>query len=171
MYDKWYDTVHIVTIGTCTIRASQPGNSNYNAAPNVDQSFNIIQAAVKFVILPATNITVDAPALITVQAQKPDNSVDTNYQQDVTLNTTGSATGVGLVNIINGVGTLNVSDTVAETITLSLTDSQSTGLDVTSTQPVIFLPGAVASYSLNDVINIVGGNRASLYSYAQRPIQ
>jgi hypothetical protein len=34
-------TVHIVTIGTCTIRASQAGNSNYNAATNVDRSFTI----------------------------------------------------------------------------------------------------------------------------------
>jgi hypothetical protein len=34
-------TVHIVTVGTCTIRASQAGNSNYNAAPNVDRSVSI----------------------------------------------------------------------------------------------------------------------------------
>jgi hypothetical protein len=34
-------SVHIVTIGTCTIRASQAGNGNYNAAPNVDRSFSI----------------------------------------------------------------------------------------------------------------------------------
>src|SRR5207247_517802 len=34
-------TVHIVAAGTCTIRASQDGDLNYNAAPNVDQSFTI----------------------------------------------------------------------------------------------------------------------------------
>ena len=34
-------TVHIVTIGTCTIRASQAGDSNYNAAATVDRSFTI----------------------------------------------------------------------------------------------------------------------------------
>ncbi|MEO7839411.1 MAG: PxKF domain-containing protein [Anaerolineales bacterium] len=38
------NTVHIVAAGTCTIRASQAGNSNYNAAPNVDQSFSIGKA-------------------------------------------------------------------------------------------------------------------------------
>ncbi|MBI3756692.1 MAG: hypothetical protein HY267_01820, partial [Deltaproteobacteria bacterium] len=37
-------TVHIVAAGTCTIRASQAGNSSYNAAPNVDQSFTISKA-------------------------------------------------------------------------------------------------------------------------------
>jgi MBG domain (YGX type) len=34
-------TVHIVAVGSCTIRASQPGNADYNAAPNVDRSFAI----------------------------------------------------------------------------------------------------------------------------------
>jgi uncharacterized repeat protein (TIGR01451 family) len=38
-------TVHITGGGSCTITASQGGNGNYNAAPNVDRSFNIAQAA------------------------------------------------------------------------------------------------------------------------------
>ena len=33
--------VHIVAAGPCTVRASQASDSNYNAAPNVDQSFTI----------------------------------------------------------------------------------------------------------------------------------
>jgi hypothetical protein len=37
-------TVHLVAAGTCTIRASQGGNTSYNAAPNVDQSFTIAKA-------------------------------------------------------------------------------------------------------------------------------
>ncbi len=39
-------TVHITGAGTCTITASQPGNTNYNAAaPNVAQSFTIAKAS------------------------------------------------------------------------------------------------------------------------------
>ena len=34
-------TVHIAGVGTCTIRASQGGNGNYNAAPNIDRSFPV----------------------------------------------------------------------------------------------------------------------------------
>jgi hypothetical protein len=34
-------TVSMVKAGTCTIRASQVGDSNYNAAPDVDRSFEI----------------------------------------------------------------------------------------------------------------------------------
>src|SRR5205085_1737011 len=36
--------VHITGAGSCTITASQPGNSNYNAATNVQQSFQIAKA-------------------------------------------------------------------------------------------------------------------------------
>jgi len=34
-------TVTILAVGQCTVRASQNGNNNYNAAPNVDRSFSI----------------------------------------------------------------------------------------------------------------------------------
>ena len=36
--------VHLTAAGSCTITASQSGDSNYNAAPNVSQSFNINSA-------------------------------------------------------------------------------------------------------------------------------
>jgi hypothetical protein len=39
-------TVTLVTTGTCTIRASQGGNANWNAAVNVDQSFTVLDLAV-----------------------------------------------------------------------------------------------------------------------------
>jgi hypothetical protein len=34
-------TVTLVAVGACTVRASQPGNVNYAAAPNVDQSLTV----------------------------------------------------------------------------------------------------------------------------------
>jgi hypothetical protein len=37
-------TVHITGAGTVTVRASQGGNGNYNAAPDVDQSFEVAKA-------------------------------------------------------------------------------------------------------------------------------
>ena len=37
--------VTIVALGSCTIRAFQPGNANYKAAPSVDRSFNVVLAA------------------------------------------------------------------------------------------------------------------------------
>jgi hypothetical protein len=38
------NTVTIVSGGTCTVRASQSGNSNYNAATDVDRSFTVNKA-------------------------------------------------------------------------------------------------------------------------------
>ena len=37
------NTVHLVAAGTCTIRASQSGNSTYNAATPVNRSFTVTQ--------------------------------------------------------------------------------------------------------------------------------
>ena len=42
----------------CTIRASQAGDGNYNAAPNVDQSFTINKADATFTVTPY-NVTYD----------------------------------------------------------------------------------------------------------------
>lgn len=47
-------TVTIVAAGTCTIRASQPGDSNWLAAPDVDRSFAVSKTAqtITFAALP-----------------------------------------------------------------------------------------------------------------------
>jgi hypothetical protein len=38
-------TVHITGAGACAVKASQPGNANYNAADDVTQSFHIAKAS------------------------------------------------------------------------------------------------------------------------------
>lgn len=48
------NTVTIVAAGTCTIRASQPGNGTYAVAPNVDRTFTIAKAS--------QTVTFSAPA-------------------------------------------------------------------------------------------------------------
>jgi hypothetical protein len=37
-------TVHLTGAGSCTVTASQPGDANYNAAPNVSRTFSIARA-------------------------------------------------------------------------------------------------------------------------------
>ena len=156
----WY---YDETPGTYTVTASDNSSGPNGATGIADatDSVIVIPVATKFVILPPTSGTVDAPIVITVQAQKPDNSIDTNYQSDVTLNTTGSATGGGLVDIVNGVGTLNISDTLTETVDLSLTDSESTNLDVSSTQSAVFAGGAISQFVLNHPATLEAGQRAA----------
>jgi hypothetical protein len=110
----------------------------------ISDSFDVTLPAAKFVILNPTDGTVDSPITVTVQAQDATNAIVTSYQDDVTLVASGSATGDGLVNIINGIGTIQIANTVVETVALTLQDSQSTGLDVSSTQDVQFAVGATA---------------------------
>ena len=93
---------------------------------------------VKFVILDPNDSVVGVPVTVTIEAQKANSQVDAAYQNDVTLVVSGSATGGGLVDIVNGVGTASINNTVAETVTLSLLDSENTGLNVNSTQEIIF---------------------------------
>lgn len=116
----------------------------------IPSSVGAASVAVKFVILKPTDGTVGTPVTVTIEAQKSNNQVDTAYQNDVTLVTSGSATGGGLVDIVNGVGTRGINDSVAETVILSLSDTEATGLDVSSTREVVFAPlggGAVWNQS------------------------
>ncbi|MDP3734881.1 MAG: hypothetical protein Q8R39_00430 [bacterium] len=98
--------------------------------------------AVKFFIVNPDDSTAGVPVTVTVEARKQNNQVDTGYQSDVTLVAGGSATGGGVVDIVNGVGTRQINDLVAETVTLSLSDTETTGLDVSSTQTTIFSTGS-----------------------------
>jgi hypothetical protein len=48
-------TVHITGAGSCTITASQPGDSNYNAAAGVSRDFNIAQASTSVALSSSVN--------------------------------------------------------------------------------------------------------------------
>lgn len=154
----YYDDVP----ASVTVTASDNSTAPDGAAGISDGThvISVLPVAVKFVISGASSSSVDSSVTITVQAQKPDNSVDGNYQSDVTLNTTGSAAGGGLVDIINGVGSKNISNTVAETINLSLSDTEATGLDVASTHQIVFSAGALSQFALSNVVSSGAGTRA-----------
>ncbi|MCX6780899.1 MAG: hypothetical protein NT003_02155 [Candidatus Magasanikbacteria bacterium] len=147
--------------GTWTITASDNSSVPDGATGISDatDSITINISATRFVILNPTDATAGDNVAVTVQAQDAEGNVDTGYQNDVTLVASGSATGAGVIDIVNGVGTKVISDTVAETVNLSLSDSQSTGLNVGSTQDVIFAAGPTAQFLINDPGNTIAGNR------------
>ncbi len=58
-------TVSFVGPGTCTINANQPGNANYNAAPQVQQSFSVFQAP-QITSAASTSFTSTQPGTFTV---------------------------------------------------------------------------------------------------------
>jgi len=142
---------------TTQSRASDAGTlTSVLTSPTI----TVTPQATRFVIVDPTDGTVDAPIVVTVQATDDLGNIATDYQNDVTLVASGSATGEGLVNIINGVGTKALSNTVVETVELSLSDTSSTGLNVASTQNVVFASGPPSQFTLNDPGNISAGNRA-----------
>ena len=111
--------------------------------------------ATRFVILAPGESTVNKPLSVIVQAQDANGNIDTTYQGGVTLVASGSATGGGLVNIINGVGAVQINDAVAENVSLSLSDTQTTGLDTSS--------GAHAIFSALPPVFLGGGGGARFY--------
>jgi hypothetical protein len=123
---------------------------------DVSSTQNVVFATgtvARYAIINPTDGSVDAPITVTVQAQDQLGNVVTSENRDVTLVTSGSATGAGLVDIQSGVGSRDISDQMPETVTLTLSDTEGTGLDVSSTQDVIFAPGAATQYVILDPID------------------
>lgn len=63
----------------------------------------------------------------------------------------GGATGGGLVNIQSGTGTTTVSSNVPGAITVSLSDTEGTGLIVSSSASVTFVHGPPVRFAMSDV--------------------
>jgi hypothetical protein len=87
-------------------------------------------------------VTASLRALDAVGGHVPD------FSGNVTLLVTGSATGQGLVAISSGTGNASISDSVAETVTLSMADSAGLGIDVSHTTTITFLAATVDSLAL-----------------------
>lgn len=155
----WYNDD---TVGTATVTVSDDASSP-DGATGIDDASDVIQVIAivptKFVILNPADSTVGSSTIVTVQAQDAFGNVATRYGDDVTLNVSGSSTGGGLVNIVNGVGTMMLNDLVAETVNLTLSDSQTTGLDYSSSQDVVFQAGPTRTLIMNDPGDVVAGSR------------
>jgi hypothetical protein len=110
-----------------------------------------------------TSATVGTSAEITVRVRDYTNTVDaTDYQGSITLVSTGSTTGEGLVNIVNGVGSINITNTIAEAVALSLTDSAGSSLDSSSSLSFTFEGAAKVSYQLEPISNTTAGNSSTV---------
>lgn len=99
------NTVHITGAGTITVRASQPGDANYNAAPDIDQSFTVSKASqVITFIAPEDKTFGDAAFVVTASGGPSGNPV--------TFATVGNCTSTGLnggLITITGAGSCTVT--------------------------------------------------------------
>lgn len=70
------NTVHITGAGSVTVRASQSGDGNYNAAPDVEQSFNVSAAGQTINFAPLSDKTYgDAPFTVSATGGASGNPV------------------------------------------------------------------------------------------------
>ncbi|MBS2021521.1 MAG: cadherin-like domain-containing protein [Deltaproteobacteria bacterium] len=78
----------ILRAGPCTIRASQPGNANYNAAPPADQTFTINKRFQTVTFDPIADVVWDSPAF--------DLSVSSDVGLPVSIEVSGDVSSVAL---------------------------------------------------------------------------
>ncbi|MFA5932253.1 MAG: dockerin type I domain-containing protein [Candidatus Paceibacterota bacterium] len=147
-------TVNISNVGLFTITATRTGGTE----TGISNSFTVATApivATKFKILDPLNVQVGQTTIVTIEAVDDlDNRADT-FNGNINLVTSGSATGAGLVNIVNGIGTKNITDSVVETVDLSLSDVvPPTTLDFSATSDVVFS-------AIPPVISLGGGGGVS----------
>jgi len=91
-------------------------------------------------------LTIDNPATVNVEVVDKGNNRVTNSSLKVSVVTSGSASGGGLVSLMNGFGSIAINDLKAETITLSLSDTQGTALNCTNTAALTFGLGAPTKF-------------------------
>ena len=133
-------TVSFIGTGTCVINANQPGNANYNAAPQVQQSFQVNQAPQ---ITSANNTTFTS-----------------GLPGSFTVTTTGFPTGAAMSITVTGTLPSGVTFTNNNNGTATLAGTPAPGTQTTS--PYILTitanngvpPPATQTFTLN-VINMV----------------
>lgn len=169
-------TVHIVSVGQCTIRASQAGNANYSAAPNVDQSFNVTSSVdvvppvvTAFVVatsstllsVPITTFTAtDNVAvtgyLITEASSTPlvgDTGWTTNAPTSYTFATPGTKTLYAWAKDAAN----NISTSLSATTTITIADAVApivTAFAISSTSSSLTIP--ITTFTATDNIGVVG---------------
>jgi hypothetical protein len=131
-------TVTLVSAGTCTVRASQAGNTNYSAATDVDQSFTITQAAQAITgFAPASPVVFGtAPATLTASGGASGNPIVFATTSAATICTVTGAT----VTYV-GVGTCNVTANQAGNTNYSAAPTVAAAIVINpATQTIIFAP-------------------------------
>ncbi|MBI5004416.1 peptidoglycan-binding protein [Candidatus Kaiserbacteria bacterium] len=127
-------TVHIVSAGTCTIRASQAGDSTYNAAPDVDQPFAVAQ---KSLTVTATGINKlydgTTVATVTLSSDKVGSDDVTPSYTSATFATSTVGTGIGIA-----VSGISIGGSAASNYTLFNTTASTTA-NITTASATITL--------------------------------
>lgn len=85
---------------------------------------------------------INTPRAISIRLEFTNGSLLDTFNGEVTVQSTGSVTGDGVVTIVNGVGSISIQNSVAEVVTISLTDSGTTGYNVSNSFQLAFVQPA-----------------------------
>jgi hypothetical protein len=160
------NTVTLVTIGTCTLRASQPESTYYTAAPNVAQSFTVTTNQPPTVVLtaPAANSSYIVPVTVSLTAAASDTDgtvVKVEFYDG--SNPLGSATAVPYTftwtNVPAGTHTLTAkaTDNLGATAISPGITIVATNLALVSTPLALSILSPTAGASLStDLVHVTG---------------
>jgi hypothetical protein len=160
-------TVHLTGAGSVTVRASQGGNGNYNAAPDFDQSFEVAKANQAIVFAALSDKTYgDAPFTVTATGGGSGNPV--------TFNASGNCTSGGLNGstiTINGAGPCTVTATQTGSANYNAAPDVSRSFTINQATATINVSGFTGVYDGNahgasgSATGVNGENLTSLLSF------
>ena len=132
--------VSLVTAGTCSIAASQPGNANYSAAPNVVQSFAVTPGTQTITFGPIGSVAFGtAPFSLTATATS-------NLPVSFASTTPGVCTVAGSTVSIAGAGTCSLTASQAGSANYAAAPNVIQSFSVTpATQTITFAPLGAAT--------------------------
>ncbi|MBI3970524.1 MAG: pilus assembly protein [Chloroflexi bacterium] len=123
-------TVTLTGAGSCTVTASQPGDANYNAAPDVAQSFTISAAAATIALDAATlSQSYDGtPKVVTATTNPAGLSYSVTYD-----GSTAAPTNAGSYVVAATITDPNYSGSTNDTLTISKASTTTTATNTTAT--------------------------------------
>jgi len=130
-------TVNCDSVAVIHLSLVDSDNTGLDVSSVQDVSFSIAPAS-KIVILPVNPSIQGTPVTVEIRVFNSFDLLISDWNIGVTLFASGNATGAGVVQISGGIGTIEINDLVKETITLTLQDTEGTGLDITSSQNIEF---------------------------------
>jgi outer membrane protein OmpA-like peptidoglycan-associated protein len=156
-------TVTIVTAGTCTIRATQAGNGNYQPASDVDQSFSVARAAQAALTLTSTTGTYGSTIALAVTGGTTAGTVSYIAADDTA--TGCSVSGSSLT--VTGAGTCTVTATMAgDGNWLDVSTSATTVTFAKANQAAVVLTTTSGTFGTGLALAVSGGTTAGSVSYA-----
>jgi hypothetical protein len=138
-------------------------NPNSENAPGKDPSETEGEADAnpivgkKIIFLDPGVASVGENLTVTVQIQDANGNLAAKMDGEVQINTGGGATRTGIVPITAGVGTVTITDDIAEIIRLDMSDPLPKDLDTSSTIEVNFIHDAATKIILGDVLETLAG--------------